>query len=47
MCIRDSSRDGQLALNAEQKSVATMLGIDAKDYAETLKAERDAREAMQ
>jgi phage I-like protein len=41
------SQDGQMALNAEQRSVATMLGIDAKDYAETLKAERDAREAMQ
>lgn len=41
------SKNGQLALNAEQRSVATMLGIDPKDYAETLKAERDAREAMQ
>ncbi|EDQ34290.1 Mu-like prophage I protein [Hoeflea phototrophica DFL-43] len=42
-----AAKDGQLALNAEQRSVATMLGIDPKDYAETLKAERDAREAMQ
>lgn len=41
------SKDGQMALNAEQRQVATMLGIDPKDYAETLKAERDARETAQ
>lgn len=38
------ARDGEISLNAEQRSVAKMLGLDPKDYAETLKQERAANE---
>lgn len=38
------ANDGEISLNAEQRSVAKMLGLDPKDYAETLKAERAANE---
>lgn len=34
------ARDGEISLQAEQLAVAKMLGIDPKDYAETLKQER-------
>lgn len=36
------AREGEVSLQAEQLEVAKMLGIDPKDYAETLKAERAA-----
>lgn len=38
------AKNGEISLNAEQRSVAKMLGIDPKDYAETLKIERAANE---
>jgi phage I-like protein len=34
------AREGEIALQSEQLAVAKMLGIDPKDYAETLKQER-------
>ncbi|WP_244467939.1 phage protease [Nitratireductor soli] len=36
------ARDGEISLHAEQLAVARMLGQDPKDYAATLKAEREA-----
>lgn len=38
--------DGEVALNAAQLNAARMLGIDPKSYAATLKAERNAEEAL-
>jgi len=38
--------NGEISLNAEQLTVARMLGQDPKDYAATLRAEREQREAM-
>lgn len=40
------AKDGEIALQAEQATVARMLGINPKDYAETLKAERSAQTAL-
>ncbi len=40
------ARDGEVSLNAAQMTVARMLGQDAKAYAETLKAEREAETAL-
>lgn len=34
------AREGEISLQAEQLTVAKMLGLDPKDYAETLKQER-------
>lgn len=42
-----AAKDGEVSLNAEQSSVAAMLGIDPKDYAATLKEEQAAMEASQ
>lgn len=42
--VTPPAKDGEISLNAEQRSVAKMLGIDPKDYAETLKVERAANE---
>lgn len=39
-----AAKDGEIALNAEQKDAARALGLDFKTYAETLKAERAANE---
>ena len=41
-----AAKDGEVALNAEQLSAATALGIDPKKYAETLKAETGMKEAL-
>ncbi|MCI5075558.1 phage protease [Oricola sp.] len=38
-------KDGEVSLNAAEKEVATMLGLDLKTYAETLKAEREEARA--
>jgi len=40
------SKDGAISLNAEQSTVAAMLGEDPKDYAETLKLEREQNGEM-
>jgi phage I-like protein len=37
----EKDKDGKIALNAEQKSAADALGIDHKQYAETLSAEQE------
>lgn len=38
----EPDKDGNLALNADQRQAARLLGVSEKDYAETLKAERQA-----
>jgi len=38
-------KDGEVSLNAAEKEVATVLGLDPKTYAETLKAERQEARA--
>ncbi len=38
------AKEGEIALQAEELAVCRMLGQDPKDYAETLKAEREANQ---
>jgi hypothetical protein len=38
----EPDKDGNLALNADQRQAAKLLGVSEKDFAETLKAERQA-----
>ncbi|QDY99070.1 hypothetical protein FQ775_01055 [Nitratireductor mangrovi] len=45
--LKTPKKEGDTAvLTAEQSSVAKMLGLDPKDYAETLKAERSTAEEL-
>jgi hypothetical protein len=41
-----AAKDGAIALNAEQRSAARLLGIPEDKYAETLKAERGGNEEV-
>jgi phage I-like protein len=44
--VPPAAKDGEIALNADQSGIATMLGVSVEDYTATLKGEQTNQEAL-